>query len=484
MEKKIFPAKVLNIDAVSGIVEAIVAVMGNIDEGDDIIHPGAFRKTLAERGREVLVLDAHRTDSVMAAVGVPLEMREVGRGELPADLLAQYPEANGGLYTRTQYLLDTPEGAGVFKRIVAGAIKKYSIGYDAIRGGTDYGKATRNGKEVTVRNLRELKLYEYSPVLFAMNTATMTVGVKAVASFQNLPLAARDAEWDAAAAAARVREWAGGADNTDWSQYAKAFLWHDAGNPDQPDSYKLGYADIVDGELAAIPAAVFAVAGDADAAGIPETDKERVKAQVTRYYEKMAAEFKDDSLVSPFKKEMTPYGPVRRLLDVFTGTIHYAYTTMADRWLIDGRISRDERMLIGSLTGDALGVITEGMPADLAARECYNDYPYAMMGDAGSDETKAGRVLSQRNANRIMTAVEMLRQALADAGMDDEPDEDSDKTNNAPPDKGAALTTAEGNNGAGPDAPPTQAAKNLPNTLQLELERLSIEMALIEVVQA
>ena len=567
-ERKSFPVKVLSASD-EGIVEAIVAVMGNIDGGDDIIHPGAFRKTLAERGGEVLVLDAHRTDTVLAAVGVPLEIRELGQDELPADLRQKYPEATGGLYTKTRYLMDTPEGAGVFQRIRSGAVRQYSIGYDPIKGGTDYSKVSVGGREKTVRNLRELRLYEYSPVLFAMNEATATVGVKAVTPFQDLPLAARDREWDAAAAEARVRAWAGG-DELDWEQYARAFLWHNAEEPEMFGSYKLGYADVVDEELMAIPRAIFAAAGGrgVDAAGIPDADKERVKEQITRYYEKMAAAFDDETLISPFakaSKEMTPHGPVRRLLDVFTGTIHYGYTTMADRWLIEGFISRDERMEIGRLTGEALKVLTEGMPADLANREVgysgyglmaaaaherkeaslsgmidrirgafnlqfntnddwrywiheiFADYVIACAGmDTGNPyyrvsyhenengdlifapvaewvggamvfmpdsmgEGKAGRVMAQRNVERIMAAMQMLREALADAGIlqddgSDEDEEDDDMKSHAPPDtKGAARTTAAG--GAGPETPPTQTYLRQ----QLALEMLDLELLQVEV---
>jgi hypothetical protein len=41
-------------------------------------------------------------------IGRPLEVREVGRDELPEALLADYPDAQGGLLTTTQFLMDTP----------------------------------------------------------------------------------------------------------------------------------------------------------------------------------------------------------------------------------------------------------------------------------------------------------------------------------------------------------------------------------------
>ena len=159
-----------------GVVETIFAVMGNVDLGNDIIHPGAFSKTFQERGRRVKVLDHHQARSVRDVIGVPLELRELSRAELPADVLDAYPEANGGAWARVQFLMDTPEGEGAFKRIKAGALSEWSFGYDALD--HDFSTVKQDGKDVTVRNLRTLKLWELSPVVFGMNPATTTVSAK------------------------------------------------------------------------------------------------------------------------------------------------------------------------------------------------------------------------------------------------------------------------------------------------------------------
>ena len=173
MEHKSFPSFVMKVDAPQGIVEHLVAVMGNKDLGDDVIWPGAFTKTLNERGRKVRVLDLHKTDSIMRVLGKPITLREIGAAELPADVKTQFPAASGALAATTQFNLKTPEGLGAFERIRAGDISEWSFGYDA--SGPDFGKGP-DGK--TVRNLREVRLYEYSPVIFGMNEATMTMGAK------------------------------------------------------------------------------------------------------------------------------------------------------------------------------------------------------------------------------------------------------------------------------------------------------------------
>jgi HK97 family phage prohead protease len=176
MEHKTFPAMAIKVNADEGIVEAIVAVIGNIDSGMDVIQPGAFTKTITERGGRIRCLDNHQTDSIMRVLGTTLAMREVGRTELPQELLTKAQSATGGLWVQTKYLLDTPEGRGAFIRIKEGAIDEYSIGYDALD--MDYSKTVQDGKQVTIRNLRTVKLWDYSPVIWGMNAATVTMSAK------------------------------------------------------------------------------------------------------------------------------------------------------------------------------------------------------------------------------------------------------------------------------------------------------------------
>lgn len=176
-EHKTLPFIWTKIDEDQGIVEHTVAVMGNVDLGGDRIHPGAFTKTISERAGKIRVLDAHNSMSVLNVIGKPLSLWEAGRDELPAKVRAAYPDATGALMARTQFLMDTPEGKGAFTRIRDGAVDEYSIGYDPIT--AEYSDEERDGKTVSVRNLKEIRLWEYSPVAFAMNPATSTLSAKA-----------------------------------------------------------------------------------------------------------------------------------------------------------------------------------------------------------------------------------------------------------------------------------------------------------------
>lgn len=179
-EHKTFPAFITKVDSELGIVDAIVSVFGVVDLGNDRILPGAFRKTIVERAGRIRVLDQHNTDSILRVLGKPIEIREVGRNELPESVLAEFPEATGGLLTRTQFLLNTPEGRGAFDRISAGAVAEYSIGYDPLD--VTYSEIEKDGKKIRVRDLRTIRLWEYSPVIWGMNPATATLDAKSDAT--------------------------------------------------------------------------------------------------------------------------------------------------------------------------------------------------------------------------------------------------------------------------------------------------------------
>ena len=112
----------------------------------------------------------------------------------------------------------------------------------------------------------------------------------AVTTFQALPLADRDREWDGAAAEKRVRDWADATDEPN-ARYRDAHVWYDADNKDNFTAYKLLIADVIDGRLRAVPRGVMAAAGVIQGArggvDIPRSDVERVKSHLAKYYAKL-----------------------------------------------------------------------------------------------------------------------------------------------------------------------------------------------------
>ena len=115
----------------------------------------------------------------------------------------------------------------------------------------------------------------------------------AVTTFQDLPLTGRDQDWDGSSAERRVRKWAGAEDGPN-EKYRDAHLWYDAENKDNFTAYKLLIADVVDGDLRAIPRGVMAAGnvlqGGRGGVDIPGSDVDRVKSHLAKYYKKMGDE--------------------------------------------------------------------------------------------------------------------------------------------------------------------------------------------------
>lgn len=120
-----------------------------------------------------------------------------------------------------------------------------------------------------------------------------------VTAFQDLPLADRDRAWDGDGAEKRVRAWSKATDGPN-EKYRDAHVWYDHDKKDNFTAYKLLIADVVDGELRAVPRAVMAAAavmqGSRGGVHLPEKDIDRVKSHLAKYYKKMGETppWKDD----------------------------------------------------------------------------------------------------------------------------------------------------------------------------------------------
>ncbi|MCV7150005.1 hypothetical protein [Mycolicibacterium pyrenivorans] len=111
-----------------------------------------------------------------------------------------------------------------------------------------------------------------------------------VTAFQDLALADRDRDWDGGAAEKRVRSWSD-ANEAPNEKYRDAHVWYDNDKKDNFTAYKLLIADVVDGELRAVPRGVMAAAavmqGSRGGVDLPENDIDRVKSHLAKYYKKM-----------------------------------------------------------------------------------------------------------------------------------------------------------------------------------------------------
>jgi HK97 family phage prohead protease len=145
-------------------VTGIFAVHGNVDDGNDRSWPGAFIKTISERGGKTRHLWQH--DMSAPPIAKITGLRELSRDDLPLTVLEKAPDAMGGVEVTREYL-DTPRGSEVLSGIKAGAIDEMSYAYDAVK--FDFSEV--DGKRV--RELREIRLYETSDVHWGMNPATV-----------------------------------------------------------------------------------------------------------------------------------------------------------------------------------------------------------------------------------------------------------------------------------------------------------------------
>ena len=147
-----------DIDEKQGIISAYVSIFGNVDSGKDITMPGAFTKTISERGPQaarprIKHLWMH---DIYTIIGVPLSLEEDQKG----------------LLARSKFGSDT-FSQDKFQQHVDGLVTEFSYGYDIIKDNVksdpEYGE---------VRELNELKLWEYSSVTWGMNELTHMVEAK------------------------------------------------------------------------------------------------------------------------------------------------------------------------------------------------------------------------------------------------------------------------------------------------------------------
>lgn len=155
----------INIDEAQGIVECFVAAIGNKDSVGDIIIPGAFDGSLKRRNPRVVW--GHDWNS---PIGKVLEIYEVRPGD--SRLPMKMRQANvGGLYARVQFNLKSERGRQAFSDVIFfGEDQEWSIGYKTLDSVYDSQRAANI--------LKEVELYEVSPVLHGANQLTATISIK------------------------------------------------------------------------------------------------------------------------------------------------------------------------------------------------------------------------------------------------------------------------------------------------------------------
>lgn len=436
MEWKTFPAITIKADEAEGVVEHIVALTGNVDSGRDRIVPGAFAKTLAEAGLgRVKVLDHHQTDSIMRVLGKPLAMREMSRAELPPDLLLRFPDLQGGLWARTQFLMATAEGRGAFERAKNDAVE-WSIGYDATDVG--YDKALVDGQQVTVRLLKSIRLWEYSPVCFGMNPATVTLSAKdadggaavlpdtkGAVPFKATEMCPEGEAWSAPVMVDFSDKAWGDLTEAEKRKIAGHFAYVASMPPEAFGDCKLPHHRASDGKV--VWRGVANAMARLPQADIPEADLAGVRSHLEGHYKQ-------------FGKD-APAGKARDFATIFAND--QAERDLYDaRWRMDSALSGAIRECMDDqslLPDQKLSVIGESLDQYKAGMLEWCTRMMAMMAGQGDGEampmtmaaalaleTKVGRRFSAASRAAVQAAIETLTALIAEPAKEDDEDEDDD----------------------------------------------------------
>lgn len=143
-----------------GEIEGYASVFGQLDQGDDVVLPGAFRECLKQRSpRDIKLLWQHDPHEV---IGKWTELREDGKG----------------LYAKGQLFQKIQRGQEATELAREGAVDGLSIGYRT--------KVSEYDNDTGVRLLKELDLREVSLVTFPMLETARVSAVKNLADLKTI----------------------------------------------------------------------------------------------------------------------------------------------------------------------------------------------------------------------------------------------------------------------------------------------------------
>lgn len=170
MERKSFAVTELKAtdEDVPGSFEAVVAVFGNVDRGGDRMIPGAFKRTLEERGLPPVVW-SHNWD--VPPIGVVKEAVETAEGLHIKGRLFVAEGEDHSIARQVYAAMKAQDGNGV------APLREFSFGYET-RGSKS---VEEDGEEI--RELTDVELFEVGPTLVGMNPDTRLVGAKALREY-------------------------------------------------------------------------------------------------------------------------------------------------------------------------------------------------------------------------------------------------------------------------------------------------------------
>lgn len=151
-----------------GIIEAVVSVFDNVDSYNERVIQGAFTKSLETKMPKGVWM--HNWELPVAKTIEAVELK-AGDARLPEEI-----KSYGGLLIKGKFNLNTQRGKEAFSDIAEGIIDEFSIGYTVNQEsiGTD-----------GVRELLDVNLMEWSPVLVGANPSTALLSLKSQLNFDD-----------------------------------------------------------------------------------------------------------------------------------------------------------------------------------------------------------------------------------------------------------------------------------------------------------
>lgn len=132
------------------IFEGYAVTWNSIDDYNSTFKKGSFKKTLTERGDKIKVLWNHNTDE---PIGRVIEIRE----------------DKTGLFVKCLLTEGVSRAHDVYKNLKAGVINTLSFGFTPIQ---------KSHRKDGVLEIKEVKLYEVSPVTFESNETAIITDVR------------------------------------------------------------------------------------------------------------------------------------------------------------------------------------------------------------------------------------------------------------------------------------------------------------------
>lgn len=148
-------------DDQKGVIVALVSAFGVVDDQDEELMPGAFKKAIEERGEYPFpFMWHHKWNDLDAHLGG-------FTGE----------ETDEGFVITVQFDMDDPDGVKAYRLVKSGRVREFSIGgfepADAVR------REKRGDRDIWA--VYEFDLVEVSLVLRGSNPATRVIDVKSAA---------------------------------------------------------------------------------------------------------------------------------------------------------------------------------------------------------------------------------------------------------------------------------------------------------------